>query len=190
MIPQTVLNKFASKINKKYQYINRGGCCVFAAHVAKQLQKHYPVKIVTFGYRTKKSVDDIRKNVKVNTAREWYANGLDLNHVVIEFVDEQGKIWHYDSTGVHKADGSIYDDPIIRGYLTVDEALEMASSPLGWNNQFDRSVIPEFKRMVHNHFRGFSIPLKPIKETLYMKFKNIFLKNTIFNTIIAKYKYQ
>ena len=178
MIPESALNNFAKQILKQYPKINCGGCAVFAAHMGRHLQRYYPVRIITYGNQTHNTVNSVRKRVKVNTCPEWGAHGLDLNHLAIEFTDHNGKVWEYDTMGLYPVDSVMTRFPKHCGYLTVEEAMEMASIPDGWNDDFDRSHIPELKQQIRKFFFPYPQPKTPIKESVLVKGKRN-IKTTI-----------
>lgn len=157
MIPQSELTKFAKSVKRKYPDINRGGCGVFAALIAKRLQQFYPVQIVVFGEEGDSSIDVIRSKVSTNLPKVWQSAGINFNHLVIEFIDDNGDKWHYDATGIHAPDGSIWEDRQIPGYVTVDEVIELASVQEGWNYTFNRKMIPELDNIVQDFFGNYGL---------------------------------
>jgi hypothetical protein len=147
------LNQLADKVRDESPTINLGGCCVFAALVAKQLQHHYPTRIIVFNPNAVYSIDEVRPKVKKNNCEEWDKNGMDFYHVAIEFTDEDGTKFHYDANGVFPDDGSIDTDLLqVKGYLTIQEACELASNNEGWSSRFDRNNIPKIDKIIKKHF--------------------------------------
>lgn len=162
------LKELGQNVMEQFEYINQGGCCVFAALVGKKLQEYFPVRIRAsnnyHGYRIR-DLNEIRPNLEDNTIWEWYNEGIDFNHVIIEF-DYKGKTYHMDSTGVYKAGKR---DPsfkyvLYKGYLTVEEAAELAKQK-DWNPTFDRKLIPTLRKTVDNFFKGFTLVMKAGKST-------------------------
>jgi hypothetical protein len=145
------LDKMGSGVNRKWPYINSGGCCVFASIVGKILQeKGIPVKGIVAAYSAQykfKPIWWMRRGVSNNSIPEWERRGLDFNHVGIEF-RYGGKKWHYHSKGAQIAGKSFDRMPIFRGRLTLDELIELAANEEGWNSAFDRRDIPAIEKYI------------------------------------------
>lgn len=160
----------ADDILDRFPTINDGGCGVFAALVAAELQHYYKIRIIAFSDEAKRNnIDEIRPIVDAKNIYDWKDNGCKFNHVVVEITDNNGRLWHYDATGVFPNDGSIcyyYDK--LEGSLTIAEITELADSPLGWSREFDRKLIPDLKAIIHKHFHGHPRP------TMKALVKNVF----------------
>jgi hypothetical protein len=155
MFTHNQLQSLADDVLEKYPNINSGGCCVFAAHVAQELQHHFKVRIIAFSNNgNKNNIDDIRPLIKKNVPTEWRDNGCAFNHVVVEIMDNKGIVWNYDACGIFPDDGSICTFERLQGYLTIKEALELANSKPGWNKVFNRRDIPAIRKLILNHFYG------------------------------------
>lgn len=147
------LKEIGEKVTQAYPMINNGGCCVFAALIARQLDKHVPVRIRACNRGARKhNLDDIRKNIVENTASEWEKNGVTLYHVIVEF-DYKGKTYHYDSTKLNEAEDKFDRIPVYPGHFSLEEAEVFADDQYGWNHMFDRSDIPKIKRMIGKFFK-------------------------------------
>ena len=142
------LEALANELDSHYYYINQGGCCVVAAHVAKALQKHMPVRISVSNLCDNYDIDEIRKTlVDTNCKEEWEDNGIDFAHVVAEFMmnDE----WHAFDTdhGVMLADEYWQVAECNNrnaGYFTIEEAMALANTD-SWNSTFERDQIPSMR---------------------------------------------
>jgi hypothetical protein len=153
------LNSLAKVVMVRYPYINHGGCCVYAAMVAEELQKHgIEVKGIVSAYGAKEmnsngiTLDHIRPG---NTLEEWNRCGIRFNHVGIEFVIKtEGKRAtkkHYDSTGVKRATTELDHMPLYKGRLTIDDLKALARKRKGWNETFNRRYIPALRKLVKEH---------------------------------------
>lgn len=143
-------------IEKSVQSLNAGGCCVYAAHVAKRLQHIVPTRVVVFNSEDI-DINYVRANVTNNySIREWYNNGMRFYHILVEF-DYRGKTYLMDSTGIYDdlthAGACAGDATYKTGELTIDETIAFASRPHGWNWWFDRRQIPTLKKHVNRTFR-------------------------------------
>ncbi len=148
------LNRLGHAAETSVNYLNKGGCCVFAALVGRELvNRGYVVKgvVVSFGPREGKCrLDDVRRRTGNTDLVDWY-NDLSFNHVGIEFRAD-GRTRRYDSNGV--VGGS---DPLLHmnahpDRLTVEELEAFAADP-NWNTCFDRKQIPKLKKLVKQYFR-------------------------------------
>ena len=147
------LQTLARTINQNIVNVNNGGCCVFAALVSERLKDFYDVNVNVYGYNIGVSIDDARSTIKKQTLSEWNNKGVNFGHVVVEYKDKRGIKREYDSTGNHKADGSIcYEYNKTEGHLTLKETKILASRKAGWNKSFDRKQIPTMKRIINNFF--------------------------------------
>lgn len=157
------IDVFAKSIGDQYPRLNRGGCCVFAAHVGIRLNRFVPVKL-----RMTTNIWDIRENgekLDLNKLRRkvdysldqsrWKRNGLpNIHHVFIEF-ELNGQRYFLDSNGlvaVSNTEDEFDDDPIVDGHFTFAEAYSFAGKPEFWNSIFDRNEIPALKRRVKRFF--------------------------------------
>lgn len=146
------LNKLGDRINRWYPEINRGGCCVYAAMIGKELRaRDIEVRVIVAADGASKNLDKVRPKVCNNWRKaEWNENDVWFNHVGVEF-KHKGRIFHYDSNGVNPR-GKILDGyKIYPGRLSVDEAQLLADEPEGWNTRFNRSKIPNLKRHVRSY---------------------------------------
>lgn len=153
------LHKFALQINFDFYNVSYGGCACVAVAFAKQLKKHFPVKILIANYDwlTKKNQDisKIRKKLNTNTHSEWNDNGVAFAHVLVEF-EYEGKLYQLDTDeGViprttHTLDGQY---PILKGHMSLEDAEELATNVDGWNYKFDRSQLPDIYKAIDQFFR-------------------------------------
>lgn len=148
------LKELSSKLIDNHPFVDYGGCCVVAAHVAKHLSKHVPVRVVVGNYDDA-DLDEIRPNINPLDMREWEANGVGFEHVLVEF-KENGRWYTFDSThGVKRRAefwGSYCFCEKAEGCLTIKEATALASSGYGWNSTFDRHEIPTIRRRIGRFF--------------------------------------
>jgi hypothetical protein len=103
------LNSLGREVNSKWPRINRGGCCVYAALVGRELlDRGYPVTGVTASFcQYNNSVEQARTNLKKKnprrrrppTATMWQGERVDFGHVVLK-LRVRGESRHYDSNGV------------------------------------------------------------------------------------------
>ena len=146
-------------VNSKIHELNRGGCCVFASIVAQRLSEFCEVRIAVgtdWLDNDDTTIDEVREQVSSNSPNEWNNYGVDFGHVIIEF-DYDGSTYHYDSNGVTSVqrDTSTFGMPILDGYLTINEAVELASHA-EWNPKFDRSQIPKLEKIIIKEFDKFT----------------------------------
>lgn len=156
------LRELGDAINESCPTINLGGCCVYAAAVAKRLEAlGIPVDVCVPTYGHAETVDEARNNLRNNgsagrTAKEWEEAGLYFAHVAVRFQYE-GVWWTHDTDALHEGrDGfgkcSWNDDKpryqALPDGMTPDEALRIASHAKGWNSSFDRRDIPMVRSMV------------------------------------------
>jgi hypothetical protein len=147
------LNTLGKKVEEKYPNINYGGCAVYAALVAEALLLHkINSKGVVAAYGAKsfndvQSIDDIRHYIKYHTLYHWENNGIQFNHVGLEF-EINGKLRHYDTRGVKMAGKRLDYMPIYKGRLQIIELQKLASKAAGWNRSFNRRHIPAIRAMV------------------------------------------
>jgi hypothetical protein len=136
-------------IRRNHQDINAGGCCVFAAILAKQLNKVGEARIRITDWATEEdAIIKARPKVKRNTLVEWNRHGVHFNHVAIEF-KYKGKTYHIDASGVVAPPRFDF----LKGELLLKEATELGDCKKGWNRFFDRKEIPTIKRRVQRFFK-------------------------------------
>jgi len=146
------LTALGDKIQRRYHYVNQGGCCIVAAAIANHLSDIVPTRIVVLD-RFDYDIKDIKQNNnnKKLSINEYCRNRVFFNHVVVEF-DYDGKQWTVDSTGVYITnqyyDVNRYGDPHYG--FTVNEAYHLANQS-DWNPIFDRDQIPGIRQMIGKH---------------------------------------
>lgn len=163
------LDEVGKNVNRRWPYINYGGCCVFASIVGNILQsKGLKVKGIVAAYSAEYRIKPIwwmRRSVSNNSVPEWERRGLDFNHVGIEF-HHSGQKWHYHSKGSQIA-SKIFDNmPIFRGRLTVEEMIELAGDEEGWNNSFDRRQIPAIEKYLTTALKHLKVVDRPTKHAI------------------------
>lgn len=152
--------------NKTRGDINLGGCGVMAGIVGEILELWgIPVEVVT------PSDDDLGVPPKVArermqywgenfTAHDWDNNGLSRYHLAVRFM-LGGKLHTWDSDGLLCSDRffgrrefgeplHVADYPFGDG-MTVQECIEISSTPYGWNTRFDRGQIPLMRELAYQH---------------------------------------
>ena len=152
----TQLGKISKQV-ANISNVNHGGCCVFAAAVAKQLQELKLVDDVRLRVGNPNSddpysvrFDEVRTNATDTTPHEWNGQGVEFGHVIVEFTYD-GIVYHYDTSGIHGADT---EDPsfnftLYADALTIEEATLLASVGQ-WNTSFDRKHIPKIHQIVNS----------------------------------------
>ena len=153
--------------------INWGGCGVMAGIVGEILELWgIPVEVVTpTEYDWGVSPKEARERLQAEywgenwtahdwTAHDWDRNGLSRAHLAVRFV-MGGKLYTWDSAGLLCSDrffgrsdcgepSHVADYPFGEG-MTVQECVQISSTPSGWNSTFDRSQIPLMRELAHQH---------------------------------------
>lgn len=142
-------------------YINHGGCCVYAAAVAKRLEA-LGIQVECVTRARGGPVEVVRNNLRndgndptSSTARDWYAAGLDTYHVGVRF-KHSGR-WYTHDTEATRGGRDVCGDRLefecTPDGLTPDEAHAMAEDPRGWNASFDRDYIPHIRELVEEYLQ-------------------------------------
>lgn len=146
-----ILEKHTKLIRSQIYKINHGGCCVFASMIAEQLQHIVPTSITVLDDVTEISLDDARPYTNKNTIREWQINGVEFDHIIVEFVYNDNT-YFLDSNGPKLKDTfNTHDDTIVEGHLTIEEATSLAADD-NWWPEFNRKHIPLMQRLINNLF--------------------------------------
>jgi len=148
------LNLLGQEVNKYSPKINFGGCCVFAAAVARALEAQgVKARGIVASYCASNHttpIGKIRPKVKNNSIHEWRDNGIYFGHVGVEFT-YKGRLYHYDSCGVHTKTDKLDNMPIYRGRMKHHEMQAIANVPEGWNTEFPRRHIPHIEHLIKKH---------------------------------------
>jgi hypothetical protein len=137
------------EIYRNHQDINAGGCCMFAALLARYLNKVGKARIRVSDWSTDdNAILKARKNVRRNTVHDWNDHGVGFNHVAIEF-EYKGDKFHIDAQGITGTRRFEF----LKGELLLKEATELGDCSKGWNRFFNRREIPAIKRRVQNYFK-------------------------------------
>jgi len=149
------LRTFLAGVHKKHQYINWGGCCVFAGILGKHLAAvgKVRVRVINSMWDGERNLDEVRKKVRKNECAEWNRHGVGFSHVVIEFAYKR-RYYIIDSEGIRVLTNNL-DSRYVEGALTVEEARELGSTPRGWNSIFNRDEIPAIRGKVQRYFKKF-----------------------------------
>lgn len=163
-----MLNKLGKDAEKNIEYLNSGGCAVFAAHVGYHLKYRAGLTdvVLRVGHSYADDEDDLipideaRNHLHPNAnASEWNAAGLSFGHVILEFKTGKTKParWHYDSSGVTSVSNVTNNFGFLLhpGEMTVEEGLAIAADHAGWNTLFDRRQIPALIRIIDKHFSDY-----------------------------------
>ena len=160
------LRRLSRALNTQTRDVNWGGCGVMAGIVGKILELlGVPVEVITpaeeaWGMSPKEVRERIEYWGENWTAEDWDANGLNRGHLAVRF--KLGRdLYTWDSDGLIKSDkyfgrcedGSTpycADYPFGEG-MTVQECIEISSTPNGWNSTFDRRRIPLMRRLAYQH---------------------------------------
>ena len=148
------LDNLGKDVFEKYEYINYGGCCVYALAVAESLlqyrikAKGIVVSRDAVSWDNKhRALGNVRRKLERNTTFEWNRHGVFFAHVGLEFT-YQGKVWHYDTHGCRLKSDEFYEMSIYRGRLSIDEMRELTTGKQGWNPLFNKKHIPAVRKMV------------------------------------------
>jgi len=130
--------KVIKKVNKKIEYINHGGCGVFALELGKQLKKHG----IDFNYvMLFRSIDDDDKT---------YVQDLIKNNMVRDFNFETEWTHIVIKVGKKYIDGEEVKKTLDKVGLTMtEEFLEnLVGQEMYWNDMFDRNQIPKIQKIL------------------------------------------
>jgi hypothetical protein len=137
--------------------INYGGCCVYAAAVARRLREVGVQKVEVVLPRPYHervgSVNDARNNLdNANpTVKDWEHAGLSFRHVAVRF-KHKGHWYTHDSDTLFQGKrtfGDCHEYTALPDGMTVEEAVACAAEPKGWNSTFHRALIPGVHNLVH-----------------------------------------
>lgn len=138
--------------------LNCGGCAVYASMVGRELEKlGIPVRgIVAMEAWEIPNLDKVRKHVEdTGNISHWNANGVEFNHVGLQF--KLGNRWYqYDSSGVTGPKPWLKHEywEVCKGSLSMVELENLANSPTGWNEWFNRHTeIPKLKKLTKQFFK-------------------------------------
>ena len=152
------LELLGETVSMRYSRLNYGGCCVYAALVARALKDHgIEARGIVASSMAKdrntgksKNLDPVRKKIAKNIPVEWNKNGVYFGHVGLEF-KYRGRYRHYDSNGVKKPSTELGGFTLYKGRLTLEEMEALAASKDGWNSVFNREDIPAICGIVKEH---------------------------------------
>lgn len=155
--------------------MNAGGCAVFAAFVARRLEKMGIETNIRIGqFYTKPAPNAVAMARKENAryAPDYSRHDISFGHVIIEF-KWMGETFHFDSDNLAPAAKTtkLCDFPIHSEPITPKECLLIARRRQGWNWMFNRKQIPFILRTVSKIFRENSVKTELTKhEQLTMFF--------------------
>lgn len=146
------LRNLAKQADARWPTLNRGGCCVFAAAVATELER-LGVKHEVIVPGTKYTdLNELRPDN--NTVSGWNDMGVGFSHVGVR-LKLNGQWYTYDSEaplvpGKYKFGIGYHGEPYTaaKGGLTATEATDLADERHSWNWEFPRQAVPFIRQFV------------------------------------------
>lgn len=149
--------------DRKFQWMNHGGCGVWAAIAAKELLKRgIPVQIKVAGWRaeyTKTPLNEIRPELRANTTRNWSIKGVGFGHVVLQ-LEIEGELYYVDSERIKLADGTVIcggEIPVYEGDIDAKDMAKLVSRQEGWNDRYDRKLTPAVRALIKKNMKQLDV---------------------------------
>lgn len=158
----TALRRIKKETIRRWQYINCGGCCVFASIVGEELLNKgvYACGLVAAYHTGDVDIEAIRHNVRTRRKSElldtWQDNGIQFNHVGLE-IHFGDTVKHYDTNAFRNPNGRLDGMRIYKGRMTINELKALASVSEGWNDTFNRRHIPQIRKYIKSEFAGVTV---------------------------------
>lgn len=146
------LRKLAHTANERFPRLNYGGCCVFAAAVATELERMgVPHEVISSGGEHL-DLNEVRP--PHNDVDAWQRQGVHFGHVGVR-LKLHGRWYTYDSDKpLHRGKGKFginYGSVMFnaaKGGITAAEATELADDFDAWNSSFDHRTNAEPVRVL------------------------------------------
>ncbi len=142
-------------VGRRFPTINSGGCCVYAAKMAEELEKRgYAVSAWVAMDEWAGSPDLGGVRLKVKHKRdpfEWNDNGVDFMHVGFS-IRHNGTWRNFDTEGEHVV-YVMNGWKILKGRLTAEEAKGMARRASYWNKTWDRRLNRDVRSLIETMFK-------------------------------------
>lgn len=163
------LNALAKEANAKLDYLNCGGCGVFAAEVAEYLHRMgYATRIAcsTSAWVSRQNLDELRERIARQnngrcTASDWHNNEVSMAHLAVEYeyTTKRGRVirrFFESAQGDRRASKTMTTDGwnefrVCEGRFTIREMRDLAGYAPAWNPRFDRTQIPRLRKLVRKH---------------------------------------
>lgn len=153
------LDEMGRELDRKVPDLNYGGCCVYAANVARALiNAGIPAwgRALSWRHGEGPSVEEVRREIGDNWTSnlQWEEHGVIFGHVQVQF-ELDGKTYTTDSHGTYEGQGYRGDD-MSPGRIRVEELEKLAATPVGWNSDFNRDKgIPAVQQIVHRYLDAY-----------------------------------
>lgn len=154
------LRKLGNEANERFPYLNYGGCCVFAAAVAGELERlGVEYEVIVPGDKNT-DLAEVRNNVRNVAEKEaWNKAGIYFSHVAVRLkIDGR---WHtYDSDALRRSKYKFGGEAgysafytAADGGMTAAEATALADEAKGWNTTFKRRNVRSVRKLVRDMLR-------------------------------------
>jgi len=154
------LAAIASEVSHNVDYVNCGGCGVYATELAKRMKKlgFTDMKLRVYSYpnaNNERLVNVASVERKVfgdnlpDNLREWSVNGVSFCHVRMEW---GFRVWDVEGDEPAKTDKAWRWYPRHPGSLSLKAMNRLSAKKAGWNTMFDRTQIPLMRQIMDKHF--------------------------------------
>lgn len=158
LVDNNTIGELARFVGNEIDYLNSGGCGVFAVELYKRLKAldlgvEPQLWILSSLSSSEARYLEIREILKASKTRRTLGQFNDYNwylsHVVVEFAGG----W-FDGTGFYRDYESLNGNwgCMNRFRVEFEDMVTMVEDPSGWNEKFDREQIPEMQQMFDRIF--------------------------------------
>lgn len=154
------LADIAEQVDKNYEYVNFGGCAVYAVELAKRLQAlgYTDYKLRVYGYKkanVSKAEKVVRQDNRGNTPPTdnfpWRCNDVTFCHVRLQW---RGMMWDVKGA-VPRKNGSDWNGYVLqRGSISFEAMTALLPKQSNWNRWFNRRKIPTIRRIMNKNFKA------------------------------------
>lgn len=154
------LAAIARDVSRNVDYVNCGGCGIYAIELAKRMKKlgFTDMKLRVYSYPNDNNerlvnVASIERKVfgdnLPDNLRDWGVNGVNFCHVRMEW---GFRVWDVEGDEPAKTDKAWRWFPRHPGSLSLKAMNRLSAKTAGWNTMFDRAQIPLMRRIMNKHF--------------------------------------
>lgn len=154
------LAAIASEVSRNVNYVNNGGCGVYAVELAKRMKKlgFTDMKLRVYGYPNKNNerlvnVTHLERKAfgdnPPDNLRDWRINGVNFCHVRMEW---GLRVWDVEGDVPAKTDKVWFWYPRHPGSISLKAMSRLTAEKAGWNPTFDHTQIPLMRQIMDKHF--------------------------------------